>query len=128
MQTFLLYVSQNTLGLWPGLSYKKNGKMAKATFCMTISFFIMASLLVCIAIRESSVICERCSLAGVEKSRTSPYHVMGNGMTERFNQTLSNMLGTLEDDKIEDWKSLLPRWYTRTMQQNMIEQAIAHTF
>ena len=54
---------------------------------------------------ESSVIKELCSLAGVEKSRTTPYHPMGNGMVERFNQTLLNMLGTLEDHKKEDWKS-----------------------
>ena len=54
---------------------------------------------------ESSVIKELCSLAGVEKSRTTPYHPMGNGMVERFNQTLLNMLGTLENHKKEDWKS-----------------------
>ena len=44
-------------------------------------------------------------MAGVEKSRTTPYHAMGNGMVERFNHTLFNMLGTLEDHKKEDWKS-----------------------
>ena len=54
---------------------------------------------------ESSVIKELCSLAGVEKSRTTPYHPMGNGMVERFNQTLLNMLGTLDNHKKEDWKS-----------------------
>ena len=56
---------------------------------------------------ESSVIKELCSLAGEEKSRTTPYHPMGNGMVERFNQTLSNMLGTLEDRQKEDWKSFV---------------------
>ena len=54
---------------------------------------------------ESSLIKELCKLAGVEKSRTTPYHAMGNGMVERFNHTLLNMLGTLEDHKKEDWKS-----------------------
>ena len=54
---------------------------------------------------ESSVIRELCTLAGVEKSRTTPYHPMGNGMVERFNQTLLNMLGTLEDRKKGDWKT-----------------------
>ena len=54
---------------------------------------------------ESSVIKELCKLAGVDKSRTTPYHSMGNGMVERFNQTLLNMLGTLEDHQKSDWKS-----------------------
>ena len=54
---------------------------------------------------ESNLIKELCSLAGVEKSRTTPYHPMGNGMVERFNQTLLNMLGTLEDHQKQDWKS-----------------------
>ena len=54
---------------------------------------------------ESSLIKELCSLAGVHKSWTTPYHPMGNGMVERFNQTLLKMLGTLEDHQKQDWKS-----------------------
>ncbi|KAL5004610.1 hypothetical protein ScPMuIL_018066, partial [Solemya velum] len=54
---------------------------------------------------ESHVIRELCNLAGVKKTRTTPWHPMGNGMTERFNQTLISMLGTLEDSKKSDWKS-----------------------
>ena len=54
---------------------------------------------------ESSLIKELCSLVDVEKSRTTPYHPMGNGMVERFNQTLLNMLATLEDHPKQDWKS-----------------------
>ena len=33
---------------------------------------------------------------------------MGNGMPERFNQTLLNMLRTLEDHQMSDWKSYVP--------------------
>lgn len=54
---------------------------------------------------ESKVILELCRLAGITKSRTTPYHPQGNGETERFNQTLLNMLGTLNDDQKSDWKS-----------------------
>jgi len=57
---------------------------------------------------ESHLIKELCSLAGVEKSRTTPYHPMGNGMVERFNQTLLKMLGTLEEAQKADWKSHVP--------------------
>ena len=57
---------------------------------------------------ESQVIKELCSIANIEKSRTTPYHPMGNGMPERFNQTLLNMVGTLEDHQKSDWKSYVP--------------------
>ena len=44
---------------------------------------------------ERQVIKELCSIAKIEKSRTTPYHPMGNGMPARFNQMLLNMLDTL---------------------------------
>ena len=46
-----------------------------------------------------------CEIAGVKKSRTIPYHPMGNGMVEGYNKTLLNMLGTLSDNQKSDWKS-----------------------
>ena len=54
---------------------------------------------------ESKVIKELCRLANTQKSRTSPYHPMGNGSAERFNQTLLKMLGTLENSQKSDWKT-----------------------
>ncbi len=54
---------------------------------------------------ESRLIKELCQIAGVQKSRTTPYHPMGNGAVERFNQTLLKMLGTLEEYEKADWKS-----------------------
>jgi hypothetical protein len=47
----------------------------------------------------SALIKELCTLTGTKKSRTTPYHSMGNGMTARFNRTLLEMLGTLEPEK-----------------------------
>ena len=54
---------------------------------------------------ESKVIQHLCRVAGIKKTRTTPYHPMGNGQVERFNQTLLRMLGTLDPAKKSDWKS-----------------------
>ena len=53
---------------------------------------------------EGKLIKELCSLSGMTKSRTTPYHPAGNGTTERFNRTLLDMLGTLEPDQKSNWK------------------------
>ena len=58
---------------------------------------------------ESSILKELCKIAGVQKSRTTPYHPMGNGCTERFNRTLLSMLRTLEDNKKRQWKKYVPQ-------------------
>ena len=51
---------------------------------------------------ESKTIKKLCEIAGIKKSRTTPYHPMGNGIVERFNKTLLNMLGTLQEDQKSD--------------------------
>lgn len=56
---------------------------------------------------ESDLIKELCKLAQVSKSRTTPYHPMGNGMCERFNRTLMHMLGTLADEEKVNWKDFV---------------------
>jgi transposase InsO family protein len=56
----------------------------------------------------SALINELCQISGMDKSRTTPYHPMGNGETERFNQTLLSMLGTLEEHQKAEWKSYIP--------------------
>ena len=54
---------------------------------------------------EGEIVKHLCKLTGMEKSRTSPYHAMGNGSCERYNRTLLNMLGTLKPDQKSDWKA-----------------------
>lgn len=52
---------------------------------------------------ESHTIKELCSLAGIRKVRTSPYHPRGNPV-ERYNRTLLSMLGTLKDKEKIQWR------------------------
>ena len=54
---------------------------------------------------ESQLVADLCELMGVQKIRTSPYHLQTNGQCERFNSTLINMLGTLPKEKKSVWKN-----------------------
>ena len=56
---------------------------------------------------ESKVIRQLCKLAGIQKTRTTPYHSQGNRQTERFNKTLLHMLGTLDEEKKQAWPEYL---------------------
>uniref|UniRef100_A0A672HB92 Gypsy retrotransposon integrase-like protein 1 n=1 Tax=Salarias fasciatus TaxID=181472 RepID=A0A672HB92_SALFA len=55
---------------------------------------------------ESRTIKELCELIGTKKIRTTPYHPRGNPV-ERFNRTLLNMLGTLENQKKSHWRDFV---------------------
>nr|XP_054592228.1 uncharacterized protein LOC129157094 [Nothobranchius furzeri] len=57
---------------------------------------------------ESSLVQQLCQLYGVSKSRTTSYHPAGNGAVERMNQTLLNMLRSLEAERQRRWPEYLP--------------------
>jgi len=52
---------------------------------------------------EAEVCQELCVLLGIYKSRTTPYHPQGNGMVERFNKTLKNMIAKVTREHGKDW-------------------------
>ena len=56
---------------------------------------------------ESDIIKELCLLTNIKKTHTSVYHPQGNAGPERFNRTLINMLGTLENNQKADWKKYI---------------------
>ena len=57
---------------------------------------------------ESAVVQEICKILGMQKSRTSPYHLLYDGVVERFNRTLLDMLATTTRNHPFDWEDQLP--------------------
>ena len=49
------------------------------------------------------VVTAMCSLLGVKKIRTTPYHPQTNGSAERVHQTLQRMTGKLDPEKRKKW-------------------------
>ena len=56
---------------------------------------------------ESSIFMQTLHAFGVQKSHTSPYHPQGDGMVERFNRTLLQLLRTYVKSQ-EEWEMYIP--------------------
>lgn len=57
---------------------------------------------------ESDLFSEVCSLLGIAKSRTTPYHPQSDDKIERFNRTLQQMLAIFVDENRTNWDDHLP--------------------
>ena len=55
---------------------------------------------------ESKILGDLCKAFGVKKSRTTPYHPMGDGLVERMNRSLLNLFRS-HIDREEDWEEHL---------------------
>ena len=57
---------------------------------------------------ESRLFEEVCQLLGIEKTRTTPYHPQSDGLVERFNRTLQQMLSAFVNKERDNWHEHFP--------------------
>ena len=57
---------------------------------------------------ESAVFQELCRRLGVDKTRTTPYHPQSDGMVERFNRTLKDMVAKYVQGNGSNWDVIAP--------------------
>ena len=57
---------------------------------------------------QSTLFTELAGLLDMDKTRTSAYHPMANGLVERFNRTLEMMLSMFVSDTQRDWDQYIP--------------------
>ena len=57
----------------------------------------------------SNLMAALCKQLGTTQTRTSAYHLQGNGQVERFNRTLESMLAEVVTDHQTDWDTHLPQ-------------------
>ena len=57
---------------------------------------------------ESRLFKQLCTTLGIEKTRTSPYHPRSDGLVERFNKTVANMLSAYSNENQDNWDDHLP--------------------
>lgn len=56
---------------------------------------------------ESQLIHQICHTLGTKKIRTTAYHPQGNGLCEKFNGTICDILSTLTNSRGDDWDEVL---------------------
>jgi len=57
---------------------------------------------------ESSLVKKLCKIVGVNKTRTTPFHPRSDGLTERANRTIKQMLRATTSQNPQEWPSKIP--------------------
>ena len=57
---------------------------------------------------ESKLMHELCDTYGIEKTRTTPFHPQADGMVERFNKTVMNLVYAIVDKRVSEWDEAIP--------------------
>ena len=57
---------------------------------------------------NSALFKELCLLLGIQKTRTTGFHPQSDGLVERFNRTLLNMLSMFVSESQKDWDEWIP--------------------
>ncbi|PIK35202.1 Retrovirus-related Pol polyprotein from transposon [Apostichopus japonicus] len=68
---------------------------------------------------ESELFQHMCRLLDINKTRTTPFHPQSDGMVERFNRTLAEMLSAVVAKDQLDWDSWIPYVLMAYVRQNM---------
>ena len=57
---------------------------------------------------ESHLFARICEILEIEKTRTTPYRPQSDGLVERFNKTLQQMLSIFVNENRSDWDNYIP--------------------
>ena len=57
---------------------------------------------------ESKLLRELCVIAGITKTKTTPFHPRSDGQAERLNRSLLQMLRTAASQHVHNWPNYLP--------------------
>ncbi|KAM4041656.1 LOW QUALITY PROTEIN: uncharacterized protein ACNLHF_012642 [Anomaloglossus baeobatrachus] len=92
---FVLYTDTSNVGLGAVLSQVQKGKEKVIAYASRPTF-------------EAKIFQEFCHLYGCKKIRTTPYHAQTNGMREKMNHLVINLLNTLLLEERNLWPEKLP--------------------
>ena len=73
----------------------------------------------------SELILELCRLLAIDKTRTSAYHPLGNGMVERHNRVIADMISKYCSGNPHTWDEMLP--YLSFVYNTIVHRTTGHT-